>query len=159
MVFMPLTSIGKARHNSRIESSLRQSHLLLFWYGFCDISVTLCNDGVTLSKKILDIHPRSDSTIAPNIWIYLKMHVKCTHVLIISKFHIIIFLKFRTCFSLLLNWNTGYQGWNSQNAGQNNKQGIPWSDCFFRSSLIWACPVCLCLFGRQLVFKILEHLP
>ena len=33
---------------------------------------------------------------------------------------------------------------------------------FFKSSLIWVClfvPVCLGLFGRQLVFKILEHLP
>ena len=28
-----------------------------------------------------------------------------------------------------------------------------------RSSLIWVCAVCLGLFGRQLVFKILEHLP
>ena len=27
-----------------------------------------------------------------------------------------------------------------------------------RSSLIWVCPVCLSLFGRQLVFEILEHL-
>ena len=24
-----------------------------------------------------------------------------------------------------------------------NKQGRPWSDCFFRSSLVWVCPVCL----------------
>ena len=27
------------------------------------------------------------------------------------------------------------------------------------SSLIWICTVCLCLFGKQLVFKDLEHLP
>ena len=33
----------------------------------------------------------------------------------------------------------------------------PGSDCFFRSSLIWVCPFCLGLFGRQLVFEILEH--
>ena len=32
--------------------------------------------------------------------------------------------------------NAGYQGWNSYNACQNSKQGRPWSDCFFRSSLI-----------------------
>ena len=25
--------------------------------------------------------------------------------------------------------------------------------------MIWACPVCLSLNGRQLLFKILEHLP
>ena len=41
---------------------------------------------------------------------------------------------------------------------QNRKQRRPWSDCFLRSSLIWVCTVCLGLFGRQLVFKILEHL-
>ena len=27
------------------------------------------------------------------------------------------------------------------------------------SEAVWVCPVCLGLFGRQLVFKILEHLP
>ena len=31
-----------------------QSHLLLCWHGFCDISVTL-------SKLTLDVHPMSDS--------------------------------------------------------------------------------------------------
>ena len=45
-----------------------------------------------------------------------------------------------------------------QNACQNSKQGRPRSDCFFRSSLIWVCIVCLDLFCNQLVFKILEHL-
>ena len=30
---------------------------------------------------------------------------------------------------------------------------------FLRSSLIWVCSICLDLFGRQLLFKILEHLP
>ena len=45
-----------------------------------------------------------------------------------------------------------------KNACQNSKQWRPWSDCFFRSSLIWVCIVCLCfLFPRQLVFEILEH--
>ena len=33
--------------------------------------------------------------------------------------------------------------WNLQNACQKNKQGRPWSDCFFRSSLIWVCAVYL----------------
>ena len=36
-----------------------------------------------------------------------------------------------------------YHGWNSQNACGNSKQGRPRSDCFFRSSLIWVCTVCL----------------
>ena len=38
-----------------------QSHLLLCWHGFCDVSVTLCNVSVTLPKTILYVHPRSDS--------------------------------------------------------------------------------------------------
>ena len=38
------------------------------------------------------------------------------------------------------------QGWNSQNACQDSKQRRPWSDCFFRSRLIWVCTVSLCLF-------------
>ena len=29
---------------------LLQSHLLLCWHGFCDISVTLCKVSITLSK-------------------------------------------------------------------------------------------------------------
>ena len=45
------------------------------------------------------------------------------------------------------------------NACHKSKPGRPWSDCFFRSSLIWICTVCLCIFGRQLVFEILEHVP
>ena len=48
--------------------------------------------------------------------------------------------------------------WNSQNACQNIRWRRPWSACFFRSSLIRVCTVCLGLFGRQLVFEILKHL-
>ena len=40
----------------------------------------------------------------------------------------------------------------------NSKQGRPWSDCFLRSSLIWASTVCLGLSWKQLSFEILEHL-
>ena len=47
----------------------------------------------------------------------------------------------------------------SQNTCQNSKQGRPWSDCLFRSSLILVCAVCLGHFGRQIVLEILEHLP
>ena len=42
------------------------------------------------------------------------------------------------------------------NAGQNSKQGRPRSDCFFISSIIWVCTVCLGIFGRQLVFEIIR---
>ena len=45
------------------------------------------------------------------------------------------------------------QCWNSRNACQNSKYGRPWSDYFFRSSLMRVCPVCLGLFGRQLGFR------
>ena len=41
---------------------------------------------------------------------------------------------------------------------QNSKQVRSWLVCFFRSSLIWVCTVCPGLFGRHLVFKILERL-
>ena len=40
-----------------------------------------------------------------------------------------------------------------------SKQGRPWSDCFWRSSLILVCTVCQGHFGRQQVFKFLDHLP
>ena len=43
----------------------------------------------------------------------------------------------------------GDQGWSSQNAYQKSKQESPWSDFFFRSSLILVCIVCLGLFDRQ----------
>ena len=62
-------------------------------------------------------------------------------------------LKFLTLFSFC----SQLKCWNYQNACQNSKQGRPWSDCFFRSSLIWICAVCLGVFDRVLVYKILEH--
>ena len=58
-------------------------------------------------------------------------------------------LKLQTFAFLFANKTVGYLVWNSQNACQNSKQG----------SLIWACTVYLGLFGKQLVFRILEHLP
>ena len=84
-------------------------------------------------------------------------------------------LKFQTFFIFCSQIKSCvFSGWKPQNtcqnskqgrpwnAYQNSKQGRPWSDCFFisrRSSLIWVCTVCLALFGWQLVFPILEHLP
>ena len=41
---------------------------------------------------------------------------------------------------------------------RTSKQGRPWSDCFFRSSLIWVCTDCLGIFGRQLVSNFLQNL-
>ena len=58
----------------------------------------------------------------------------------------------------LLKLSVSNQHQNLQNACQNSKQSRPGSDCFFRSSLTWFYPVCLSLFGRQPLFKILEHL-
>ena len=60
-------------------------------------------------------------------------------------------LKFWMLFSFCSQINVGKLGWNPQNASQNSKQGRPWSDCFFISSL--SRP-----FDRQLLLKILEHL-
>ena len=46
-----------------------------------------------------------------------------------------------------------FLGLEFTNTCQNTKQGRPWSDCFFTSSLIWVCPVCLGIFGKQLVYS------
>ena len=40
-----------------------------------------------------------------------------------------------------------------------NREDLDQTACFFGSSLILVCAVHLDLFGRQLVFKILEYLP
>ena len=56
----------------------------------------------------------------------------------------------------LVDWDVEQQHkqtklvWNSQNACQNSKQRLILQ--------IWVCPVCLGLFGRQLVCEILEHI-
>ena len=42
-------------------------------------------------------------------------------------------------------WSSGPE---STNSCHNSKQGRPWSDCFFKSSLIWVCTVCLGLFWK-----------
>ena len=62
--------------------------------------------------------------------------------------------KISKTFFFLFSNKIAYHCQNIQNACQNGKQGRPWSDCFF-----WVCTVCLGMFGRQLMFKILEHLP
>ena len=63
------------------------------------------------------------------------------------------FLKFWTLFLFLFaNKMLVFRA-----VGQNSKQRRPWSDCFWWSSLIWVCAASLGLFGRQLVFKILEQ--
>ena len=54
-----------------------------------------------------------------------------------------------TFFSQIKFWfNLVISCCNSQNACQNSKRGRPWSDCFFRSSLIRVCAVCICLFWQ-----------
>ena len=44
-------------------------------------------------------------------------------------------LKFRILISFSSQIKSRYQGWNSQNASWNSKQGRPWSNCFFCLSL------------------------
>ena len=41
----------------------------------------------------------------------------------------------KLCFYAVVSWN--------------GKQRRPWSDCSFRSSLIWVCTVCICHFVRH----------
>ena len=62
-------------------------------------------------------------------------------------------------FSLFSNKMSVIRAGIHKNTLQNSKQRRPWSDCFFRSSLIWVCTFCLGVFDRQLVLEILEHLP
>ena len=64
----------------------------------------------------------------------------------------------RESLKLVNMWKELQAGRLSYITCQNRRKRRPWSDCFLRSSLIWVCTVCLGLFGRQLVFKILEHL-
>ena len=56
-------------------------------------------------------------------------------------------LKFQTFSLCVFKWNDGFQGVDSQSACQNSKEGRPWSDCYFRSSLIWVWAVCLGFFS------------
>ena len=63
-------------------------------------------------------------------------------------------LKCRTLFSFCSQIECWFSRLQFTNACQNSKQGIPWSDCFWWSSLIWVCHCLSRLFGRQLVFKI-----
>ena len=44
-----------------IYNHLLQLRLLLCWHSHCGVSFALCNVRVKLSKKILDVHPKSDS--------------------------------------------------------------------------------------------------
>ena len=95
------------------------------------------------------------------LWILIFIHIRKQLIWIYTVFKIgyriyklcALCAGYRKC-SKILNFslsvfkeNMGYQGWSSQKDCQNSKQGRPWSDCFFRSSLIWVCAVCLGLFG------------
>ena len=78
--------------------------------------------------------------------------------LCIIVYHRVNVLKFLTLISIFSQIICQFSGMEFTKCCQNSTQGRPGSDCFFRSSLIWICTVCLCLFGEKLVFKILEHL-
>ena len=45
-----------------LKKNINVIYNVLCSHGFCDASVTFCQVSVTLSKYILDVHPRSDST-------------------------------------------------------------------------------------------------
>ena len=66
--------------------------------------------------------------------------------------------KILNFFLSILKNKVGYQGSYSQNDCQNSKQRRPWSDCSFRSSMIWVCTVCLGIFWQAISVQILDHL-
>ena len=78
---------------------------LLYWHGFCDVSVTLYNVNVTLSpalsKKILDVHPWSDSTEFRGIG----------EAVPIGCFNLIVFLVLFSCCCSEL-FPRGVMGWS-----------------------------------------------
>ena len=90
-------------------------------------------------------------------WLWIAAH-PCTSVINLDALE-----TYNSTVNILKCWTLSYfcsqdvgcKGWNSQNACQISKHRRPWSDCFSRSSLIWACTVCLGLFCRQIAFKIL----
>ena len=70
----------------------------------------------------------------------------------VLKWIMVNFFKISNIFlSVLKYYNVDYWGWNSQNSCQNSKQGRPWSDCFFRRTLVW---VCTCLFDLILYIAV-----
>ena len=60
--------------------------------------------------------------------------------------HTVNVLKFPTFYSILFCLNFASNAVVSQNIWWNGKQCRPWSDCSFRSNLIWVCTVCICHF-------------
>ena len=58
--------------------------------------------------------------------------------------------KFSNTFIFLFSNKVLVLDLDPQKPCQNSKQERPILDYFFRSSLIWVCPVCLDLFGWQL---------
>ena len=88
---------------------------------------------VYASCDISDVHVQSLAYL-PKIGMYMQTH---------AIFEALSFSRCGKCSKTLFLKKCGFQGWNSQNACQNSKQGWPWSDCFFRSSLIWVCTVFL----------------
>ena len=64
--------------------------MLFCLLGFCDAGVTLCNVSITLSKLILNVHPRSDSTElaeAVSIMMDLSLHHRHFNVSIVMAAH------------------------------------------------------------------------
>ena len=84
---------------------------------------------------------------------HLSYHIKNWQILIIKSLKVNV-PKFSNTFLFLFSNKILV----FRTLTHNSKQGRPWSECFFRSSLITLCDVCLGIFGRQLVFVILEQL-
>ena len=69
-------------------------------------------------------------------------------------------LIFQALFSFCSNIKCWFSELDSQSPCKNSKQGRPWSDCSFRSSLLRVCTVCLGLFDRQhlLIFFLCQNI-
>ena len=75
------------------------------------------------------------------IFLFLNKSIHCGYSLsFCCYFHtaLVAVFKFLTLFSFCSQIKYWFSRLGFTNACQNNKQGRPWSDCFFRSSLIWS---------------------
>ena len=71
-------------------------------------------------------------------WIFMKHRVlKDINMIQVVQITVTVNdLKFWSLFSFCCQIKSWFQGWNLQNASQKNKQGRPWSNCFFEA--VWS---------------------
>ena len=122
---------------------------------FCTISSSSLSVTVSSSKPVsLSLSARSSTELSSvTLPIYsckISIYSKCSKI---SNTFLFLFSN------KMLVFRAGIHKFLVRVANREDPDQTASSDCFFRSSLIWVCPVYLGLFGNQLVFDILEHLP